>query len=307
MTNRLPRRLACTLVISAAAAAQGDVITFVASMGEWHNELNWSPQQVPTEADRVVIPDGKWCQIENDDAFADTIVVEEGGILEIMSGMVLTLDNDDDNISPSGTDHSIVDGEVRIEYDPDPAVLFFAERSHIVRGDGVIRGVDTAAEIRIAAGIRLQSELADTAGGVRGGLTIRGLASSGLTNGMFRNYGRVHAVTTILCHEDTMLEDTDGAVWTLQRCPARIRFDREALTLEGDFEITASGGAFVFNEDVTTCGELIYNQTGLLFGNGAVFRYASYSGSEPNPGDCKVPSSCLAPCEASSNETPCFE
>lgn len=304
MTNRLPRRLACTLVFSAAAAAQGDVITFDGSeSSSWHDPDNWTPPGVPTEADRVVIPENKWCQIENDDAFADTIVVEEGGILEIMSGMVLTLDNDDDNFEPHDPDHSIVNGIVWIRYDPDPAILRVADASHTFVGEGAIHGWDETALVEIGAGLMLMNGLNDPLGGFRGGMTIRGLTGTGLSNGAFRNLGVVNArAGDLVLHADTLLEDIEGAVWTVTACKSSLIFDRECLTLLGDFikpnDATYGSdgrGAMVFNADIKTCGEFVYNVAGLYFNNGACFMYESFSGSLTNPGLCKPPVDCNNP------------
>ncbi len=277
----------------------GDVKTFVPGSGNWHVAGNWSPSGVPTEADRVIIPEGKICSIA-DDAEADTIVVEADAQLTIQGGHTLTLDNDDPH-GDQDPDHSIVDGQVRLEGEDD--VLLFAENDHSITGDGQIWGRHNNARIDIDADVTFSSHLGATDQGIRGQLIIRGL-TGGSTNGRFVNHGIVSAGNpsggTLELHEDTVVEDASSvgqALWRSEFKNGILLFSTVATGLNGDFNPTACGRLHI-SADVKTCGTFIWDGY-LVVDDGVYFAYVGYSspnncsnpGTPPNqdPPDCANP------------------
>ena len=108
-----------SFLILAAEITQADVKTFTgngSATGIWNLAVNWSPNGVPTEGDRAVIPAGKTCTINIATAFADSIDVQASGAslgqLVINGNKKLTLDNDDDEDNLAK--NSIVDGTLTL-------------------------------------------------------------------------------------------------------------------------------------------------------------------------------------------------
>lgn len=293
----LSRLLACSLAL--AATAEGGVKTFQPGSGSWNVGVNWDPDGVPTAADRVIIPTGKVCAIDDDDALADTVVIQGTGQLIIDAGFTLTLDNDNDNTA-ADPDNSEIDGTLFITGGGTPAALYIIDGHHLTGGDGQILGDDVAALVEIAANTILINQMDEVGGGFAGGMTIKGRTQSGQTNGTFRNEGRVTALdrNTIVLDTTTILDDIEGAWWGIGYTNSKLEFRREALTLEGDVETTGCTTTYmlIFKASIKTCGELIYNGRGIDLQNSSTFEYATFSGSEPNPGTAsKFPTDCTAP------------
>lgn len=293
----LPCFLACSFTL--AGFAIGEVKTFQPGSGSWSTGSNWDPVGVPTEADRVVIPDDTVCNI-NTTAHADTLEIEAGGTLNILSDQSLSLDNDNNNVGGGDPDNSIIDGILFITGGDDPGIFYTYQQSHWISGDGRIQGEDVNALVEIGAGTTL-TNLLDTVGeGFYGGMTIKGRAGIGEPNGEFANEGRVDANNrlTIVLDSTTILDDVEGAWWGISYNNSRIEFRREALNLEGDIETGGCTTTFllIFKADVKTCGELIYNYAGIDIQNSSTFEYATFSGTQPNPGTAmKSPTDCETP------------
>lgn len=298
--------VAFSIVLGAALShvATAGTKTFNQSNSTWNLGTNWTPNGVPTEADRVVIPSDKICTVDINTAVADTIDV--AGLLVIDTDKKLTLDNDNDNVN--GTpDNSSVTGEVQIKH---RGTLFFDENSHIVSGStGKVVGnpgiYTYEAYVEIDYNTTLTNELASTTGGFRKGMQIRGLTSGGQTNGAFHNKGRVEATDAkwIVLHEDTLLSDISSADWvatgtTSTACDSQLQFKRETLTLNGDFLIH-SGNLNCLYASIQTCGGLAFNWGSISLSQNTTFAFVTYSNSSdpgcPNPGVGKSPTTCDAP------------
>jgi hypothetical protein len=172
-------RYSFACVFGLASVGWADVTTFTASNGDWNVATNWD-NGIPTDEDRAVIPANKICTIpESYAAVADTIEVEADAQLHILRNATLTLDNSGDN-EPTDPDHSQIDGLVSFV---QTAKIIFVDNDHAVHGDGEIEGQHVDALIEIEEDVAFHNRLADTDGGIRGGLTIQGLTGGVTHNG----------------------------------------------------------------------------------------------------------------------------
>ncbi|MFM9996312.1 MAG: hypothetical protein ACKVU4_10990 [Phycisphaerales bacterium] len=304
-----------TLGLCGMAAA--DIKTFQPNTGTWHDEDNWSPTGIPTAADRAVIPAGKTCNIDSDDAIADTIVVASTGLLYIYPSYTLTLENNNNNIDSAPDDHEI-NGDVVMLVNPSgpPTAggsIAFTSLDHRVDGDGTVWGDNpTYCVVSIAANIKLINRLAEAGQGMRGSMTIEGL--TGTTNGKFRNEGLVEADGKghIILASTTILEDISDAFWNIGDCFSHMTFERESLNLNGDFT-HVDNGRYHFNQSVKTCGTYTRNCGWIDVGSGKTFSYVEFvdgSGSCGNPGSATGdPVTCNAPyvVSADANGLSCTE
>lgn len=273
--------VAAAVLGMAPASVIGGTKTFNVSSGNWSNSNNWSPTGVPTEADDVIIPTSTTlCTVDISTAVADTIVVETGAVVNISVSCKLTLDND----SSSG---STVDGQIFLDSSGNsaPPILAFIDQSHVVDGDGRIWGDNSGCVILIGTGITLTSQLAAADEGIRGSLTIMGVRVGGST-GTFINEGLVESTGLLVLHADTIIDDIDGAIWRAKECGPVLRFDRQALGLEGDF-IVECGATLRFNASIKTCGDLSSYAGEIDVNNSATFKYVGFS----TPGECDEPGS----------------
>ncbi|MFM9996289.1 MAG: G8 domain-containing protein [Phycisphaerales bacterium] len=287
------------VVVCLAASASATTKTFVPSSGIWNDVNNWSPSGLPTVNDNVVIPGGKVCNVDITTATAQTMEVY--GTLNIQPGKKLTLDLYTSNVPLD----SIVDGIVTLVHDNTGfGTLTFAQGTHTVTGDGRIAGQEVTCTIEVGSSSILTNELAGSGEGIRESLTIRGLTASGQTNGTFVNQGLVEAVGHLTLHADTILDDDGTGLWKAVSCKTVLQFDRQALGLDGDFQL-GCGSKFLFNASIKTCGTLIYNSTGIDVENSATFQYAAFSGSQANPGSATPPVTCNNPWTVSADDCCC--
>lgn len=288
LIHSIKRTLAATAVgaitLGVVPWVMGDVKTFVPGSGNWHVAGNWSPSGVPTEADRVIIPEGKICSIA-DDAEADTIVVEVEAQLIIQGGQTLTLDNDDPHGS-NDPDHSIVDGSVILQ--GEDAVLFIAENDHVVSGDGRVWGLHNDARIDIDDYITFGNFLATTGEGILGQLVSRGITDGA---GTFSNFGIVHATGAsggiLWVHPGIVAEDvtTSGlAKWMVTGKGLTLLFSTLATSLYGDFHTIGCGRLHV-TDNVKTCGTFHWDGW-LEVDASTYFAYVGFNGHSicSNPG-----------------------
>ncbi|MBX2876175.1 MAG: hypothetical protein KTR30_28905, partial [Saprospiraceae bacterium] len=87
------------LFINILVQAQSTITWVGGSDNDWQNASNWSPANVPTVSDQVIVPD-----VTNDPdimsgttAVAQSVVVEAGAVLDILSGSSLTIDGATDD------------------------------------------------------------------------------------------------------------------------------------------------------------------------------------------------------------------
>lgn len=130
--------LACVLTLLTVGAAHGDQYTFTAngqSSGDWAPAINWEPPVTPGSGDEAIIPDGKTCQV-TDEQEVEFIDIEDGGRLQIYdSGGRLHL-----GAAPASALNSTVDGTLQfITASQEPAILV-VDQDVVIRGDGVISG-----------------------------------------------------------------------------------------------------------------------------------------------------------------------
>ncbi|MCG3126985.1 MAG: hypothetical protein CHACPFDD_01841 [Phycisphaerae bacterium] len=88
--------------VVAATPSLGTTYTFIATSGSWDNTGNWSPNGKPGAGDEAIIPSGKTCRIENEDAAVKLMQI--AGTLGL-EGYSLTLgDTDaDSSLNLTGT------------------------------------------------------------------------------------------------------------------------------------------------------------------------------------------------------------
>lgn len=285
-----------------ARAAWADTYTFQPSVGVWEDELNWSPQGIPTYGDRAVIPANKLCIVE-EGAHADTVEVASGGELQLAAGLTLW-----GNFYGSGaiTGTSEIDGVLSIFLDIlANGELWISDNSHTIVGEGMIIGHGTPT-IYIANG-NLSNGLATPTQGILGDLKIKGWGS--LTPCGFYNEGIVEAGGSITLETLSVIYDSPGAIWATGTCSSLI-FNTEAAFLEGDF-VGSAASQFVCNQSVVTCGTYTRNEGGITVGSGKVFSYryfASGTGSlcPGNPGSSACePVSCACLFEVDTSVASC--
>ncbi len=296
------KRISALVILGLAVGAQADTITIDgngSSTGDFNVAVNWNPDVVPDAGDRIVIPDGKTCNV-NVDSEADTVEIEDGGNLTIKSSQTLTLDNDDHNFHtctfPSQTcssvDDSIIDGELTIAGSSGgDAVLEFVNATHKISGSGMIFGAlgQDFSQIEIATDIKLVNRLATFGGGIRGGMTITGL-TGGSNRGILRNEGIVSTSAAMVFETnddlviDAAIEDNTDAIWVTD-CLGTMEFKHGSINLVGEFtdEFTGysassgnDGGTFKFLEDVRTCGTYWRFGCGGIDVESASFKYANF-------------------------------
>jgi hypothetical protein len=308
MMSRPIRNFLCLATLLVAFPAKAGVKNFVPSTGVWNTASNWSPVGVPGTADRVVIQSGQTCTLDVTTT-ADTLNIEGTATLVIPDGYTLTLENDNDNISPSGADNSVVDGTLAIQgSSTTDAVLRFATATHKVSGGGKITGQQTDhALIKIAAGKRLYNQLAASGKGIRGSMTI--LSESNLTKGELTNEGLIECGdennARLVLAADTTLADVSGAIWSVNACKGELVFNEPATTLVGDFVTGSQSGTFEINQNVKTCGSYSRGGGGVNVASGKTFKYAYFIyGGCPNPGTASVdPTGCNYPWSLGSGNT----
>lgn len=293
---------ACAIAcMTASAEATNKTFTPSGNSGVWNDANNWSPNGVPTNNDNVVIPSGKTCNVDVTNAAAQTMEVY--GNLHVQPGKKLSLDLSNANVPLD----SFVDagGIVLLQHDmTGDGTLAFFQGTHTVSGGGRIEGQDEGCVIEIGAGNVLTNELDARGEGIRGSLTIRGLTHAGAINGTFINRGLVEAVGHLTLHADTILDDDDTALWKAVSCKTVLQFDRQALGLDGDFEL-GCGSRFLFNASIRTCGTLIYNAIGIDVENSSTFQYAHFTGTQSNPGSATPPVTCANPWTVSADDCCC--
>lgn len=88
-----PRNLSMPF-ISFAPCANASTLTFNGSTSsDWHTASNWTPAQIPSSCDEVIIPDGKHCIINTlSMAFAKLLTVDEGAIFDVEEGANLSVE-----------------------------------------------------------------------------------------------------------------------------------------------------------------------------------------------------------------------
>lgn len=281
---------ALTLSFAVSIAIATDK-TFLPSEGNWVDPNNWDPTGEPNEADRAIIPSGKKCIVTATGRHADTITVETGasgdGILQFNTNAELILDNDS-----AGADDSYINGLVTLG---SGAKLVFADSNHMVSGNGRIQasgGNTSPAKIQIGSGLMLTNNLSVSGEEIRGRqLTIEAVSGTAT----FDNRGIVMAEAgedesgTLLLASNLVLADDAAAEWgatAFENFSAKLRFDRDAESLEGDFVLPADDGVVYLdaNVNVVTFGSLIYNGGKLDIQSGASFIYCGFSGSCSQPG-----------------------
>jgi hypothetical protein len=153
--------------------------TFIAGGGDFHDPLNWSPPGVPTSADRVVIPSGGTCYIQQD-TMIDTVEIEAGATLlldPLVTNITLTLLNSTNNTG-GFPDNSLIDGTLECASGGFGTLFshLYFDSTHTLTGEGVVRL--TGGDIIINDARTLTNELAVPGKGVRGGYTVRALGSA---------------------------------------------------------------------------------------------------------------------------------
>lgn len=309
-------------VLACVCSSSAGVKTYVGPSGGAFSNLNhWSPLGVPGAGDRIVIPGGMTCRITAD-ATVDTVEIgtSDAGIGELVidAGIILTLENDSDNIA--GTpDNSVVDGKITLDNAATvPSILRFDLESHAVSGVGEIYANFVDCEIQVGSGVVLTNQLATI--GIRGDLTIQGYFSfAPLTPvpGYLRNEGIVAAYTPqsqqnarLVLGDDLELQDIQGSLWLVDTCKGGMEFHRESPDLLGDFtNHAAAPGNFIIEQNVKTCGTYTRNAGGLDLATGRTFKYAAFgggSGACTNPGSVTGTPSCLNPYTASADSSSCI-
>jgi len=289
--------MTCALLTAAATAG---IKTFNGSQSsKWNNGLNWTPNGVPGDNDRAVIPSPLACEIDpNDNMIADTINVQSGGsgpaTLYIYAGGSLTLDNDSPNIADP--DHSIVDGIVLLDgTETTGGKLIFTTVGHAISGTGSIDGYGVGCNIEIATAVTVYNGLgygnSGAGKGIRGSYTVRKYTGiSGTAPGNFKNQGRVHvgfpgaSGGTIVFESDIQCQDVSNSSFTARweglNCRSSMTIKRDATGLNGHFDWALGCILYLF-ADVKTCGTFTYNGGGVTLSSGKTFKFAGFQSTLP--------------------------
>lgn len=294
--RRTPCAIGLAMFTLMLSPSYSDVIEFNGDGGtaNWSNPDNWDANAVPTAADRAVIPNTFDVEVDGDYT-VDTIEIQSGGTLTVLTGNTLTLQNNNHNDAscpfPSTTcslrDHSELNDQLILEED---AVLSFTTESHTLSGPGEIVCGD--ATVTMASGVQFAN---DVDGGIYGTAVIEG-------DGSFLNKSSVEPTPfSADIRMNCEFDDVAGAEWIVG-CGAFLTFQIGSVSLEGDFVNDSSrnpgAGWFDLGDDVATCGTWYWDcESGVNADPSAEFRYANFvdlSGSCSNPasggnGTCNDP------------------
>jgi hypothetical protein len=275
MNSRI--KLACGALLLASCGCMADVKYFNPQSNDevfWAAANAWKDAPVggnsvlpPGANDRAVIMPGKKCVIPPlEDITIDSLDIRPNpsqpsnpGLLIVRGDddagpddtAVLILENDNDNVAPTGADHSIIDGVLRLDADGTArlAVLIIKERSHRFTGAGRVEGFESPCEVQIDQALTLTNELNASDGGFIGTMTIKTFDGfqGGTTAPNFVNKGNVvaryngsswvdHRVINLAAN--LKIGDITGADWKAVACGVLI-FDRSAL-LSGNILLDSS-------------------------------------------------------------------
>jgi hypothetical protein len=240
--------LAAVLFIGASAQATDNTFTGE-STSYWNNGDNWDQDHIPTADENAVIPDGKTCNVDITTAVADTVEVQNGGTLNIQTGMKLTLDGDGGTSKVSGT------GELRLL--GSGSVLAFTTHDHAISYEstpGEITGANSSALITLAgASQSLTSNIT-----ISGQLSITEDTSSGDPMGTsFVNSDevRANAAGTL----DISVDSCSGSGnWRAETSgDAVLQFDlTNPSSLTGDFYLSSGKVKLITGTQISTSGDL---------------------------------------------------
>jgi len=189
------------------------------------------------------------------------LIVNSGATLTIAAGVVLTLDG----ISDTCTNYvHQIDGSVILN--GSGAIIRFINTSQTVQGAGDIDGQNNDAKIEIGSGLRLRNHLL-----IQGHLKIDRAGSSGTAT--FENYANSTATGIVSANAtggssgspkilelsaNLVLDDTTASGYRpIYEANgdnySRLLFNREALSLEGDFVMLACSD-YIMNVNIVTNG-----------------------------------------------------
>ncbi len=239
----------------------------------WSTATNWAGDVLPGADDRVLIEGNVDVHIlDNSEITIDSIEIGTDATLSIREEVVLTIENDDKNItcspppSPSCSlyDNHLIDGLILFPADQDDGgTIKFVKSPHIIGGAGTIRSGEFVATIEIDGDVRVTNLLDGTDafggdGGIRGTMHIVGNTGTSF-DGTFSNKGLVISDAPkpgILITAE--IEDDDTSRYVVSDCTNFavahwIEFTKGSIALDGDF-IDLGGGEFRFHDDMHTCG-----------------------------------------------------
>lgn len=203
------------------------VLTLIAATAPAAVESPRAVAQGATCPCNIRVGEGQTMNI-NGSLTANCVSIETGGKLVLEGNAKLTL---------TGPESTTVDGTVILE--GSASTLSFTSNDHKVTGSGKIKGKSDLAEIQIASGVTLTSDVKIT-----GHLRIIGA-------GGFINDGCVTADApngTLDIRVTGTINDRFGACWRVTETNAMLRFLEEPACLKGDF--TVSDGALRAGDDV---------------------------------------------------------
>jgi hypothetical protein len=218
--------------------------------------------RVPGPDDRVVICSGQTCNVTEDTAW-DTVDVD--GTLNVQTGYMLTLQNDDDNLGGGiGSDNSNVDGTISLA--GSGSTLSFTS-DHNVSGSGSIVGQSNTAVIEIADNQTLTNTAA-----IEGPCQI--VPAPCAVDTTFVNNGVVcaNAAGTLEIAPDSIgVSSGDWCVSTSANAIMHINAPSAGMH-SGD--ICVSNGTLIIDNDFTTSGSLCFTGGTIIIANGVTFSAA---------------------------------
>jgi hypothetical protein len=235
------------LVPAASATCPDNTFTNGAADGKWSTPGNWSGG-LPDADDNAVIPDDKVCNVDITDAVADTIEVQDGGTLNIETGMKLTLDGD---CSPSK-----VSGDGKIYLEGSASELNFKKTDHAISYSGTageIIGQSADALITIStSNLDLTSSVT-----IKGALAITEDTSDeeNPSSTQFVNSGTVNASTGMV---DIDVDSISGAgLWQVSASGSAILKFEVTPSTTSDFSLSYGTLLIPSGVHISTIGDLV--------------------------------------------------
>jgi len=140
----------CAVLCFGLTAQATTNITFNVTSGNWNTAGNWDLNRVPADGDNAIIPTGRTCYVDINNARADSFTVQGTGVLSINTNCLLEIDSAS---SVAGTSGVVLSGS---------ASTLKISGSLTISGAGSIDGQNSSAVISIPANNALTLDFSST-------------------------------------------------------------------------------------------------------------------------------------------------